>query len=91
MIEKIDINKIHSGTIEIMSDDGLSTIGMKSGTEESLKILAEKVNEIIDSLPPKEVKSECPPHDMQPYQHRGAWGASVPPPTRQCTKCLITS
>jgi len=32
----------------------------------------------------------CPPHDMQDYYFTGAWGGSMPPPTKQCSKCLLT-
>ena len=32
----------------------------------------------------------CPPHNMQDYHFVGGWSASVPPPTKQCTKCLMT-
>ena len=26
-------------------------------------------------------------HNMQPFNYKGNWGASVPPPTEKCSKC----
>jgi hypothetical protein len=32
----------------------------------------------------------CPPHSLIDYQHSGGWAASVPPPNKICSKCLMT-
>lgn len=32
---------------------------------------------------------ECPPHNLIDYNFTGAWSASVPPPNKKCTKCLM--
>ena len=35
-------------------------------------------------------KPSCPPHTLIDYHFQGAWGGSVPPPNKMCSKCLLT-
>ena len=35
-------------------------------------------------------KSSCPPHNLVDHYFVGAWGGSVPPPNKMCSKCLMT-
>lgn len=31
----------------------------------------------------------CPPHNLIDFTVAGTWSASVPPPNKKCTKCLL--
>ncbi len=46
-MEKINKNEIIHGDIHVLDEKG-EIAGIRSGTGESLKMLAEKINEIVD-------------------------------------------
>ena len=45
---------------------------------------------VVEILDGQAIKNQCPPHNLSDYNYVGAWSASVPPPNRICTKCLMT-
>lgn len=52
--------------------------------------IVEILLDIRDLLVPTEITIQvCPPHNMVPFSYSGAWGGINPPPTMQCTRCLL--
>ncbi len=83
-MEKIDIEKFSYREIKGENDITHTVISENS----SAKILAEKINEIIDKLTELSFTVGCPPHNMVDYKYVGNWGGSTPPPIKQCNKCF---
>lgn len=62
------------------------------GTEEKTcsfldSVVAESFRAGVEAA--KEGKDICPPHNLVDFNYVEQWGASVPPPNKKCTKCLI--
>lgn len=46
------------------------------------------ISSLLEQAKAEEVKS-CPPHNLIDFAYTEPWAASVPPPNKKCTKCLL--
>lgn len=92
----IHVLETHS---KMPSREGGESLGLSSGLlrclpdnrDLVLAWLKEKLSQ-VDSEARREEreKNGCPPHNLIDYHQAGGWAASVPPPNKICTKCLLT-
>ena len=56
-------------------------------------VMWEKVRDFLAQtypiILPNDTNVGCPPHNFVDYVYPQPWAASVPPPNKRCTKCLM--
>ncbi len=56
----------------------------------AINMKLKEIEELFRRVEALEKKDGCPPHNLIDYHFSGSRSASVPPPNKICTKCLLT-